>query len=98
MGREALALQAHRLQAKVDQDLQAVGGGEAVGVFRLGYGGDLPVHRTVDLPLRGNDRQAVSQDLLGEDLVRDLLQGDRLSVHRRQNGPFRAVVDRIHTA
>ena len=98
MGREALSLQAHGLQAEVYQNLQPAVGGEAVGVLRLRHGGNLPVRRAVNLPVRGDDGQAVPQYLLGEDLVGDLLQGDRLPVHRSQDGPFRAAVHRIHVA
>ena len=86
MACKASALQLDAVQTNMDEDLQAVFRSEAIGVEGFGNAGNLAVDGSVDLAVRGNDRDAVAQDLLGENIIWNLIQRNGLAAERCQDG------------
>ena len=68
----------------MDQDLQTILGGEAVGMEGFRDSGHFAVHGAKDLAVFGNDGDAVTQDLLGKNIVGYLIQRHQLASQGRQ--------------
>ena len=86
MAGEAFALQLDTVQTHMDKNLQSIFGSEAIGVEGFRNSGDFSVDGCVDLAVGGNECDAITQNLLGEHIIWNLLQRDCLTAERCQNG------------
>ena len=86
MACEAFTLQLDTVQTNMDQDLQTIFGSESVGVECFRNCGDFAVDGWVDFAVGGNDSNAITQDLLGENIIWNLFQRDSLAAERSQDG------------
>ena len=74
------------VQTNMDQNLQTIFGSESVGVECFSNCGDFAVDGCVDFAVGGNDCNAITQDLLGENIIWNLFQRDSLAAERSQDG------------
>ena len=80
MRREILALQVHRVEADVDEQIDAVHRMKPDRVLRRKKHRDFAIKRGDDLPLRALHRRAAPHELPGKRRIVDLLQREELSL------------------
>ena len=84
---EAVALHGYRIHAYMDQNLHAIGRGNANRVLGIGNGGNYSVKGGDYNSLRRFDAYATAQDTGSKRLVRNFLGGNRIAGNRSVNRP-----------
>ena len=87
-GNKSFSLKIHGLQTEMHDHLHAVLSLKPISVQRICDRCDSSVHRTVDFSLFRNNGHTIAKNLLGKNLIRDLLQGNYFSLNRSQNRCF----------